>query len=89
VYSNRKPPEEPPCETCRETPLEENEDAINVFFMVRYQLIMGMKGPLDINHQSIHEAMRLHKVERRRECFEKIVTLSRWWIDEIANKEKT
>lgn len=86
MYLNREPPEEPPCEKCRETPLEENKDAINIFFLIRHQLIMGMNGPVDINHQAIHEAMKLYNIKNKRECFEKVLFLSNWWIGEITSK---
>ncbi len=53
-------------------------------------MIMGMNGPVDINHLAIHEAMRLYKIKRRQECFEKVLNLSRWWIDEvISNRGKS
>jgi len=80
------PSEIPPCQTCKEVPLEENEEAFNIFFLVWSQLIMGMNGPVDVNHQAIHEAMKLYKIKKRKECFEKILTLSRWWINRISEK---
>ena len=47
---------------------------------------MGMNGPVDVNHQAIHEAMRLYKIKKRRECFEKVTILARWWINKISEK---
>jgi hypothetical protein len=88
MYSNRIPPEAPPCNTCKELPSEENEDAVNIFELVKYQLIMSVNGPIEINHQAIHEAMRLYRIEKRRECFEKVIILSRWWIGEMTRKGK-
>jgi hypothetical protein len=49
---------------------------------------MSVNGPIEINHQAIHEAMRLYRIEKRRECFEKVIILSRWWIGEITKKGK-
>ncbi len=86
MYHERTPPGEPPCETCKEIPFKENEDALNIFFLVRYQLIMGMNGPVEINHLAIHEAMKLYEVKKPQECFEKVLILSRWWINEITDK---
>jgi hypothetical protein len=64
----------------------ENEDAIRIFFLVRYQLIMGMNGPVDVNHLAIYEAMKLYRIKNRRECFEKVLILARWWIEKMTNK---
>lgn len=47
---------------------------------------MGVNGPVDINHQAIHEAMRLYRIKNRRRCFEKVIALSKWWIGVITNK---
>jgi hypothetical protein len=47
---------------------------------------MGFNGPVSINHQAIYEAMRLYKIKNRRECFEKVIILSRWYIGEMAKK---
>ena len=84
------PPEEPPCETCKEVPFEENKDAIEIFFLVQDQFIMGMNSPIGVKQGPIHEAMRLYKIKNRRECFEKVMFLlkppdwtglkSLWWI---------
>jgi hypothetical protein len=86
MYHGRIPPEEPPCETCRELPLKENEDALRIFYVVSNQFIMGFNGPVEICHQAIHEAMKLYRIRNRKECFEKVLTLSRWWIGEMTNK---
>ena len=88
MYHGRTPPDEPPCETCREVPREEDKDALNIFFLVRDQLIMSMNGPISVNQLAIHKVMEHfpHKIENYFECFEKVLTLSRWWIGEITNK---
>jgi hypothetical protein len=86
IYAARIPSEHPPCDTCRERPREENEDAINIFFLVRDQLIMGMGGPVAINQQSVYEAMRLYEIKNQRRCFEKVLALSRWWLNDLASK---
>ena len=46
-----------------------------------------MNGAVDINHQAIHEAMRLYRINDPRKCFEKIMILSRWWLDRITKKD--
>jgi hypothetical protein len=68
------------------TPLPENEDALNIFFVVQTQFIIGMSGPVDINHMAIHAAMDIYGVRDRRDCFEKVRRLARWWIGKIGEK---
>lgn len=87
MYAERKPPEEPPCFTCKVECLEENADAIRMFFLVRYQLIISAGGAVDVSHEAIHRAMGLYGIEKRRECFEKMLILSRWWIERVNKKE--
>ncbi len=87
MYHERKPPEEPPCEKCREEAFEENNDAIKIFFLIRYQLIMGMNGAVDISHEAIHRAMELYEIAHRQECFEKVLTLSRWWLERVNKRD--
>jgi len=49
---------------------------------------MASNGPVSIDQQAIHEAMRLYKIKNRQKCFEKILTLSRWWIGKITEKNE-
>ena len=49
-------------------------------------MIMGNKGPIDINHQPIHEAMRLYEVTNKQQCFEKVLFLSQEWLIQIREK---
>lgn len=88
MYAERTPPGEPPCITCREVPEEENENALEIFFLVRNQLIMGPGGPVDLNHLAIHAAMDLYQIRNRRECFEKVLKLASFWISEVLNKKE-
>lgn len=80
MYSERTPPTEPPCDACRVEPCEENREAWRIFNLVRYQLVMGVNGPVDVNHLAIHAAMDLYGVTDRRDCFEKVLRLSHWWL---------
>ena len=86
MYQNRVPPEKPPCETCRVPTVEENIDALVVFFKVQRQFIVGAAGPIDINHLAIHAAMELYGIKDRRECFEKVLTLAAWWMKRISEE---
>jgi len=47
---------------------------------------MGMNGPVDVSQQAIHEAMKLYKIKNCRECFEKVLILSKWWIEQMTKK---
>ena len=86
IYADRMPPEEPPCSTCRVEPLEENRDALRIFFLVRYQLIMGFNGPVDINHAAIDSAMKRERIEDTG-CFNKVLSLGHWWVEQMRNKD--
>jgi len=86
MYAERNPPGDPPCATCKESAEEENKDALKIFFLVRNQLIMGQGGPIEINHQAIHSAMELYQIRNRRDCFEKVIKLSEYWINEVLIK---
>jgi hypothetical protein len=70
----------PPCETCRVDPIRSNVDAIQIFFTVQNQYIMGYSGPVAINQIAVHEAIKAYKIRNRKECFEKVVKLCDWWI---------
>ena len=48
---------------------------------------MTDKGPIDINHQAIHEAMRLYEITNKQQCFEKVLLMSNKWLDRIRSKE--
>ena len=88
MYNSRDPSEDPPCEDCKVEPSIENTDAIRIFNMERYQLIMGQGGAIDMNHDAFHKAMRLYRIKNRRECYEKILVLGRWWIDRLNQKSE-
>jgi len=86
MYAGRKPPGTPPCRTCRVDPMEENRDALGIFFAVRYQFIMGFNGPVDLNHLAIDAAMRRRGIEGQG-VFDKVLTLGHWWIERIREKD--
>ena len=86
MYAGRTPPAEPPCLTCRVDPFDDNRDALKIFFIVRYQLVMSMNGPIDLNHLAIDAAMRREGIESKA-CFDKVLTLGRWWMERIGQKD--
>ena len=42
---------------------------------------MANEVAIDINHQAIHEAMKLYGVENCKECFEKVLAMGAKWIE--------
>ena len=86
LYGERTPPEEPPCDTCQPKFIEENADAVKIFFLVRSQMIMGFDGPIDINHQAIHAAMNLYEIENKRQCFEKVLVMANNFLSRLREK---
>ncbi len=74
------------CSDCKPEYLEENAEAIYIFFLVRNQLIMGYSGPVDINHLAIHSAMNLYEIKEKKDCFEKILFMGSYWLNKIREK---
>lgn len=66
--------------------LEENDDAIKIFYLTRNQLIIGDDGPIEIMHEPVHSAMKLHDIKNRKECFEKVLIMSHDWIKRLREK---
>ena len=58
-----------------------------MFLAVKYQFISDSMGPIDINHLAIDSAIERKGVTDKDKCFNKVMTLSRWWIDRIRSKE--
>jgi hypothetical protein len=94
--------EKPPCSTCRILKghlwtdekcaeclpplMNENEEAARIYMIVQNQFIMGSGGPVAINQLAIHEAMRLYKIQNRKECFEKVLALAAHCIEKITRQ---
>jgi hypothetical protein len=47
-----------------------------------------MAGVVDINHVAVHEAMKLYRIENRRECFEKVLRLAANFIEEMREQSE-
>jgi len=54
-----------------------------IYFLTQRQLIFGPKGPVDINHLAVHEAMKLYQIDNRQECFEKVIRLAAHFIEKM------
>jgi len=83
---NRQPPQDPPCDACREPVLNDNRDAMMIFNLVKNQFLMGPGGPVEIDHQAIHSAMNLYHIRNKKECFEKVLSLCAWRVGEIVRR---
>jgi hypothetical protein len=77
------------CVSCRVLPVEENEDALNIFLLTKSQFIMGFGGPVDINHLAIWKAMEHYPggIRSQWKCFKKVLRLSNWWLERIKPNE--
>jgi len=88
MHAERNPPTEPPCEICSVDLAEENRDAVRIFSIVRNQYIMGMNGPISINHLAVWKAIEKYGIQKERETFEKIIRLSSWNLNEMMKKDE-
>jgi hypothetical protein len=75
--------EEEDCAKCLPMLIEENQDAAHIYFLVQNQLIMGPQYPIGINQLAVHEAMKLYRIRDRKECFEKVLRLSAYFIEKM------
>ena len=78
-YSERTPPETPPCESCRVELEVKGREAGKIYRMVRGQVITRHNGKLDVvvdlNHLAVWEAIRQYRVSDPIDCFEKVMGL--------------
>ena len=75
--------------TCYVEPFPENKDALRVFMIVRYQFLMGVNGPIDLNHLAIDAAMQREGITGK-ECFYRVCTLGHWWMERMReNKDES
>lgn len=84
IYSGKN--KVPPCETCKPEYIEDNADVLKIFFLVRNQVIMGFESVIDINHLAIWELIDRFKIKNPVKVFEKIIFISRYWINKINNR---
>lgn len=74
------------CVKCLPELLGENEDAERIYFIVQNQFIMGFNGPVAINQVAIHEAMKLYRIQDKIDCFEKVLSISAYFIEKLNRK---
>lgn len=69
IFSSRKPPEEPDCESCRVELKAENEEAARI-----YQIVRGQKlSTGDLNHLAVWAAIDGYGIRNRVGTFEKVM----------------
>ena len=76
------------CPRCLPFLLEENEDAALIYMLTQGQLIFGPKGPVDINQLAVHEAMKLYRIENKKDCFEKVLRLAGHFIEKARMESR-
>lgn len=87
LYAKRKPPQSPPCDTCRTELLEENEDAAEIYHIVRGQVITRFDGQIiDLNHLAVWAAIDGYGVKDRQGCFEKVLKVFYHFLNENRNE---
>jgi len=80
---------EPPCSECWVDLLPANADAQKIFYLIRYQLIMGPANAIDIMHTAVRDAIRDYRIADPVGCFEKVIALCRqWWIPKLNEKRE-
>lgn len=81
IYEGKN--EDPPCSECMPELMDENKEAAEVYNMVKGQYItIGQGEPVDISFQSIIIAMDMLEVQNRKNCFIKVLDVSRTIIGE-------
>jgi hypothetical protein len=88
MYSERNPPQEPPCETCFVDLDKSNEDAARIYRMVQGQVITAGEQIVDLNYQSVKMVMDLYGIKDQRRCFEKVVRTFNFFLSEQRKKDK-
>ena len=73
MYAERRPPGEPPCESCRVELKEENKDIARVYMEARGQVITaGMGDVVDINILAVTKLMDLYGIKNQVEVLSKV-----------------
>ena len=74
MYSERNPPEEPPCETCWVDLMPINAEAAEVYMITRNQMITaGMGQVIDISIPAVKIVMDLWQVTDQKKCLSKVL----------------
>ena len=66
--------------------MPENEEAYQVFTMVKDNYIMGSDGPISVNNLAIEHAMELLGIEDKRDVFFRVKNVSQKMITRTHQK---
>ena len=72
---------DPPCETCRVELMEENQDAAEIFMLVRGQIISLEERVVDLSIPAVKIIMDQHGVKNQRECMAKIFRTFHYFLN--------
>jgi len=75
MYAERTPPEEPPCEMCWVDLMPENRQAVEVYMIVRGQMITaGMGQVIDLSIPAVKIVMDLYPggIDDQWKCLSKV-----------------
>lgn len=71
IHAARKPPTQPPCETCQVRLPHDLEEAALVFTFCRAQVVTAFDGrPVDIDLTAVKAVMDVYGVVDQRRCME-------------------
>ena len=81
--------EPPPCDSCIPPLMPENVDAINVYLLVRNQVItVGMGEVVDLHFPSVKIMMDMLEVKNQRQCFDKVLYIFHDWLKDYKIKRQ-
>lgn len=76
IYAERKPPELPPCKSCRVELQVENEDIAQVYMLTRRQYVTAETGRIvDISIPAVKIVMDLMGVADQKDCLDGVRSL--------------
>jgi|WetSurMetagenome_2_1015567.scaffolds.fasta_scaffold106009_2 hypothetical protein len=88
-FFHAKRGESTPCDTCIPIPIQENADAVNVYMMVRNQVVTaGMGRVVDLNIPAVKYVMELYGVKDQKDCLSRIMKIFHTLLQERVAEGK-
>ena len=88
IYGERKPPEEPPCESCYVELAKSNEEAAMIYRLCQGQVITAGEQIVDINYIAVKTVMDIYGVKNQRRCLGVVARTFHHFENERRKKEK-